>query len=134
MRLLIKNTFLNALSLFLLTQVISGIKVSGGFIAFILSGFCLTLLFWFLKPILNLISLPLNAITLGFFSVVSNAILFYLLTVFIPNVGISAFTFSGFSLAGFIIPKIHFNTFWAFIVIACLQSFLFAFFKWIIKK
>ena len=134
MKLLIRNTLINALSLFLLTQAISGIRISGGFIAFILAGFCLTILFWVLKPVLNLISLPLNALTLGFFSVVTNAILFYLLTVFIPNVSIFAFTFPGFSFAGFIVPKIFINTFFAFIVIACLQSLLFTFFKWVFKK
>ena len=134
MKSLLRNTFLNALSLFLLTQLISGINISGGFIAFVLAGFCLTILFWILKPVLNLISLPLNALTLGFFSVVTNAILFYLLTVFIPNVSIFAFTFPGFSFAGFIVPKIFINTFFAFIVIACLQSLLFTFFKWIFKK
>ncbi|OGH06094.1 MAG: hypothetical protein A2W22_04235 [Candidatus Levybacteria bacterium RBG_16_35_11] len=134
MKSLLRNTFLNALSLFLLTQLISGINISGGFIAFVLAGFCLTILFWILKPVLNLISLPLNALTLGFFSVVTNAILFYLLTVFIPNVSIFAFTFPGFSFAGFIVPKIFINTFFAFIVIACLQSLLFTFFKWVFKK
>lgn len=134
MKSLLRNTLINAFSLFLLTQAISGISISGGLVAFILAGFCLTILFWVLKPVLNLISIPLNALTLGFFSVVTNGILFYLLTVFIPNVSISAFTFQGVSFAGFIIPKVSINTFFAFIVIAILQSLIFAFIKWVVKK
>jgi len=134
MKSLLRNTLINALSLFLLAQVISGLNISGGFIAYVLAGFCLTLLFLVLKPLLNLISLPLNAVTLGLFSFITNGILFYLLTVFIPNVSISSFTFKGANYAGFIIPKVEVSTFFAFIVIALLQSFLFAFFKWIAKK
>jgi len=102
--------------------------------AYLLAGFCLTLLFLVLKPVLNIISIPLNALTLGFFSVVTNGILFYLLTVFIPNVTIKAFTFYGVSFAGFIIPKVSINIFFAFIIIALLQSLIFAFIKWVVKK
>jgi putative membrane protein len=131
---LLRNILLNALCLFLLAQIISGLNISGGFWAYILSGFCLTILFFIVKPILNLISLPLNILTLGLFSVVTNGIIFYLLTVFIPNVKISGFTFQGFSYAGFIIPKFGIGTFLAFIVIACFQSLLFAFIKWLVRK
>jgi putative membrane protein len=131
---ILKNTLINGLSLFLLTQLITGIAIEGGFVAYVLAGFCLTLLFTILRPILNLISLPLNALTLGFFSVFTNGILFYLLTVFIPSVSIKAFTFPGASFAGFIIPKISINTFFAFLVVAFLQSIIFTLIKWIIRK
>jgi putative membrane protein len=134
MKSLLRNTLFNALSLFLLSQVISGISISGGFIAYVLAGFCLTLLFLVLKPVLNIVSLPLNALTLGLFSIVTNGILFYLLTILVPDVSITGFTFQGLSYAGFIIPKFSVNTFFAFIVIAIFQSILFAFIKWVGKK
>jgi len=134
MKAILRNTLLNALCLFLIAQVVSGLKISGGIVTYIVAGLCLTFLFKLLKPLLNLISLPLNVVTLGLFSVVTNGIIFYVLTVFIPSVNISGFTFSGASYLGFIIPKISIGTFFAFIVIAGLQSVLFGFMKWISKK
>ena len=131
---MLRNTLLNALCLFLIAQVVSGLQIAGGFFTYILAGLCLTLLFKLLKPVLNLISLPLNVITLGLFSVVTNGIIFYVLTIFIPSVNIAAFTFPGVSYLGFIIPKIGVGTFFAFIVIAALQSVVFGFMKWVIKK
>ena len=44
------------------------------------------------RPVLGLLTLPINLITLGLFSFVLNAILFWLLAAFVP----------GFSVAGFV--------------------------------
>ena len=131
---LLRNTLINAFALFLISQVVYGLEIKGGFLTYFFGGLALALLFKLLKPILKLISLPLNALTLGFFSFVVNAIIFYLLTVFIPSISISGFTFSGISYAGFTIPKVAVNTFFAFIVIAILQSLIFNFTEWVMKK
>lgn len=131
---ILKNTVFNAIAIFILSQVLAGVKVSGGIETLLLSGFILSVLFIFIKPILNLVSLPLNMITLGLFSFLSNAILLYILTIFVPNVMISPFTFKGFSLAGFIIPVMQFNSFWAFIISALVLSLIINFFNWLTKK
>lgn len=131
---ILKRTVFNAISLFILSQVISGVKISGGIQTLLFAGFVLSLLFILLKPILNIFSLPLNVVTLGLFSFITNAVLLYLLTVFVPNIIISSFTFNGFSFSGFIIPKIQFNTVYAFIVSAALLSLIINFFNWLIKK
>jgi putative membrane protein len=122
------------LSLFILAQVVPGLAVHGGLVTFIAGGLALSLLFLIVKPILNLISLPLNLVTMGLFSFLINAIIFYLLTVFVTGISITSFTFPGFSFFGFIAPKIFFNTFFAFIIIALLQSLIVTFLSWLIKK
>ncbi len=131
---ILRNTIFNAIALFILSQILPGVKVIGGIQTLLLSGFILSILFIVLKPILNLFSLPLNMITLGLFSFISNAILLYILTVFVPNVSISEFTFSGFSFAGFVIPVMNFSTFWAFIISAALLALVINFFHWLIKR
>ena len=73
-------------------------------------------------------------VTLGLFSFLTNAILLYLLTIFVPNISISAFTFNGFSFAGFIVPVMRFNTFYAYIISAGLLAIVINFFDWLIKK
>ena len=134
MKSLIRNIVINSLSLFILALAIPGFRVSGGVLTYLLGGIALSILFMIVKPILNIISLPLNLVTLGLFSFVTNAIIFYLLTVFVTPITITAFTFPGVSSAGFIIPKLYINTLFAFILIAFFQSLIVTFASWIIKK
>ena len=130
---ILRNTLFNAFSIFLISLVISGMKVYGGIVTILVAGFVLTLLLKILKPILNLLSLPLNIITLGLFSFIINIIIFYVLTVLVVGIVISSFTFSGISFAGFVIPKIYFNTFFAFILVSILQSLVVSLLDWLIK-
>lgn len=129
-----RNTLFNAFSIFLISQVISGMKVSGGLITYLVGGFALTILLVLLKPVLKILTLPLNIITLGMFSFVINVIIFYLLTVLVTGINITAFTFPGLSFSGFIIPSIYLNTLFSFILISFLQSVVVSFLTWLIKK
>jgi len=134
MKSILRNTLINALTLFLIAQIVSGVHINGGFVTYLFGGFALSLLFLILKPILNIISIPLNIVTLGMFSVLTNVIIFYLLTVFVPGVAISEFTYPGTSYAGFIIPKMFINGFFVFIIVSFLQSLIFSFVSWVMRK
>lgn len=134
MKSIARNISFYAFALFGLTQFLEGVKISGGFLTYILGGIVLSLIFLIIKPILNLIALPLNIITLGLFSFFSNVIILYILTVFVPDVRINAFQFQGFSLAGFIIPKVYLNSFMAFVASAFSLSIIVSFLTWLIKK
>ena len=133
MKNLLRNTLFNAFSIYLISQFITGMKVSGGLITCIIAGLVLTLLMKIVKPILNLLALPLNIITLGTFSFVINVIIFYILTVLVAGIAISSFTFPGVSFAGFIVPHIYFNTIFAFVLVSFLQSFVVSFLSWLMK-
>ena len=73
------------------TQIISGIAVNPIWTALIV-GACLTLFNMFIKPIINILTLPLNMITLGLFSLVVNGVLFWYLGAFIKGFTVSDFT------------------------------------------
>ena len=118
----------------MLRLVLPGVKVFGGIPTYILGGVILTLMFLIIKPILNILTLPLNFITLGTFSSFTNVIILYLLTILIPNISIHAFQFSGLKFVGFVIPKIFVNTFFAFILASLLLSIIFTFLIWLVKK
>ncbi len=133
MKSFLRNTLFNAFTIFILSQMLPGVKVSGGFFTLILGGIALTLLLLILRPVLNILTLPLNLVTMGFFSFLSNVIIFYLLTVFVTGISITAFTFPGLSYAGFIIPQIYFNTLFAFIAVSFFQSAIFSFLVWLTK-
>ena len=130
----LQNVLFNAFSIFLLTQIISGVKVSGGLPTYFFGGIALTILLVFLKPILNILALPLNIVTLGFFSFLTNIIIFYLLTVIVPGIAINAFTFPGLFYSGFVVPQFYFNVIFAFLLVAFLQSLIVSFLTWLVKK
>lgn len=129
-----RNTLFNAFAIFMISQILPGVKVSGGFFTYFFGGMALTVLFILLRPILNILALPLNLITLGMFSFLTNVIIFYALTVLVAGITISAFTFPGYEYAGFIIPKIYFNTLFAFVLVSFLQAAIVSFLSWLIQK
>src|SRR3990167_2891202 len=134
MKSILRKIVFYSVALFLVAQTLEGVKVSGGLLTYILGGIVLSILFVIVRPILSIVTLPLNIITLGLFSFLINAIILYLLTIFVPNISISAFTLKGFSLAGFVVPSISFNNFFAFIVTSILLSFIEGALKWLTKK
>ncbi|MCL5438928.1 MAG: phage holin family protein [Patescibacteria group bacterium] len=134
MKSLIRNTIVNSLSLLALTQLLAGVKIEGGTLTYLIGGIALSLMIFLLKPLLNLLALPLNFITFGTFSFFINVIILYLLTVAIPQITISAFTFKGESFMGFVIPKISVNAFFAYIISSAVLSFVASLVNWLIKK
>lgn len=130
----LRNVLFNSFSIFLIAQVVGGVKVTGGLPTYIFGGVALTILLVFIKPILNILSLPLNLITFGLFSFLTNIVIFYLLTVIVPGISIGAFTFPGISYFGFVVPSIYFNVIFAFLLVSFLQSLIVSFLTWIIKK
>lgn len=134
MKSIIRNIAFYSFALFAVSQILVGVKVSGGFWGYILGGIVLTLLFLVIKPILSIITLPLKIITLGAFSYLINVIILYLLTIFITSITITAFTFNGFSFAGFVVPNISLNNFFAFVVSSVLLSVIIGGLKWITEK
>ena len=45
----------------------------------------------FIKPVINLLTLPLNIVTLGIFSLILNALIIMLLGLLVPGFGVSGF-------------------------------------------
>lgn len=133
MKSLLRTSLINAFSLFILTQILSGVKVSGGLPSYVFGGLALAVIYKILKPILNIISFPLNIITLGATSFLINILLFYIATSLIPQISINEFTLNGTSFAGFITPTLHLNTFFAYGAAALVQSVLVSFISWLRK-
>ena len=133
MRSIIKNIALYALALFLASKVFSGVTIVGGLTTLIIAGVTLSILRLIVAPILRVLTLPLNIASLGAFTFVINAVVLYLLTIFVPQITISSFLFQGLKINGFIIPPIYFNTFFAYIVTAFFISLIVLLIKWVIK-
>lgn len=133
MRYLLRNTAIYAFTLYIMPYLINGVKISGGIYTVVVAGIALTLMMMILKPILNFISIPLNILSMGIFSTLTNVFILYLLTVFFTKISITAFTYPGAHFAGFIIPSVHLNTFFAFVFAAAILSAISSFLSWLLK-
>ena len=82
--------FITAIVAFFLTKILPGVHFDG-FTGAVIFAIVLGLLNLILKPILSLFGLPLTIITLGFFSLVINAIIILVADYFIDSMEVSGF-------------------------------------------
>ena len=81
--------FVNALGIFLADYLIAGIVFQGDILTLIIAGLLLGLINFFVRPILKLISAPLILLSLGFFTIIINMGLPWLLEYFITELTIT---------------------------------------------
>lgn len=79
-------------------KLIGGFSFSNDPAALILAAVILGAVNLLLKPLLKLVTLPLNLITLGAFSLLLNATLLYLIVQVVPGLSAEAFLFSGLGI------------------------------------
>lgn len=87
---IILHWILISVAVFATSKIISGIFIDPIWTALIV-GACLTLFNMFIRPIVNIITLPINALTLGVFSLVVNGALFWYLGTLIKGFEVKTF-------------------------------------------
>lgn len=98
---------INTISLFLVMNIVAGVSVDS-WQAIVVAAFVLGLLNAFLRPILILLTLPFNILSLGLFTFIINGLMFYLAAKFVK----------GFNVMGF------WNAFWAALVFSVISFVL----------
>lgn len=87
-------------------------------VAIVLAAVVFEFLFSFIKPILKLLFLPINVVTLGLFSALLNIFLLWLVTYLVP----------GFHIGDLQLLGVELNQFWTLVVtafvISIMQSFV----------
>lgn len=133
MRTVLRSIGIYLLALYFLPQLIPGFTIEGGFMTLIVGAVVLAAMFLILKPILSIISFPVNMLTLGLFSIIINAFILYLLTILVPDITVQPFSYPRTNISGFIIPHIFFNTFFAYTYSAFILSCINSGIRWLIK-
>lgn len=90
---LILRLIFNALGLILISELVSGITVSGFYPA-IIAAVVLSVLNIIIRPILLILTLPITVITLGLFAFVINAGLFLFAASFIEGFAVENFWYA----------------------------------------
>ena len=90
MRRMLVNLLLSAAMLYLISFIIPGITLSG-FTSALVAAFVLGLVNAVIKPIIQLLALPITIITLGLFSLVINALMLMLTSSIVRDFHVNGF-------------------------------------------
>lgn len=83
--------FITTLAIFALPYFVAGITVNGIITALIVSA-CLVFLNMVVKPIVTILTLPINILTLGLFSIIINGVFFWFVAQIIQGFSVASFT------------------------------------------
>jgi putative membrane protein len=133
MRSLIKHFILDTIALYLISQVISGIIFEEGMATLFLAGGVLMIANMIIKPVINVLLLPINLVTFGLFKWVTYAVTLYLVTLVVPGFKLGQFIFAGFNSYWFNVPGITLSGILAFIAFSFVISFVSSVLHWIFK-
>ena len=133
MKSFLRGIVVNIITLFSITQTIGGIDYSGKFLVIVWASVYLSIFNLIIKPLLNLLLMPINLLTLGASRWIINVFVLFLVTLFLSEFKIVGISFPGFSFAGFIIPKINLTFFWSLILISFIIEAFSSFVSWVLK-
>lgn len=131
MKTLLRYFLINLASLWLTTRIIPGLGYFGGIKSLLVGGLVFTLINLLLVPLLKVLFLPLNLLTLGLFAWITNVLALYALVTLVSDFSLIPYTFPGVSYDGFIIPSYDLSPFMVAIVASFLIGIITHFLQWL---
>jgi putative membrane protein len=133
-RLLLRSISINALGIYLTIQILSGaIYYVGGFKTIFIAALLISLANLIVRPLVNLLLLPVHILTLGAFRWVTNLVTLYLVTLIEKDLIIHPFTSPRLDLSYAIIPPITFSSFGSFVLVTITLTLVFHFIYWLFQ-
>lgn len=133
MKKIFKFYIVDTLSLYLVSLVAQGIVFKDPYKTIFIAGIFVTVISITARPVINLLLLPLNLITFGFFRWISFALVLYLVALIYPDFKITGFFFSGFQSVWIDLPSVSLALPWAYVAFSFLYALIASFFHWLSK-
>lgn len=133
MKFFLQNFLLNLTALWVTSKILPGFTFNGGFKALAIGAVVWMFINLAIIPLLRVMFLPLNLLTLGLFTWVINVIGLYFLTAILPQFKLLPYHYPGANIGGVIIPSIDLNVLYVAIVASFLIGFISHFLQWLIK-
>lgn len=131
MRWVIRQLLFHFTALILTATIVPGFSIGSTYENIAIATAALSVINVFIKPIVKILFLPLNMITLNLFSIVINIAVVFGLTKVVPTVTISSWYFSGFTFNGFTIPAFEFTVLYTFILVSIIITLIIAILNWV---
>lgn len=97
MKAVLRHYIVDTFSLFFMSKFFQGIVFERGEYTLLIAGLVLMVSGLVVKPIINLLILPLNLVTFGVFKWVSSVVALYIVTLIVPGFAILKMAFGGFT-------------------------------------
>lgn len=131
MKTLLRYFLINLASLYAATRLIPGLAYTGGFKSLATGAFIFMLINLILVPLLKILFLPLNLLTVGLFSLLINVLALYALTTTFSDFRLIPFYFPGYNLNGLIIPAVYLSPFYVAVLASLVISLITHFLQWL---
>ncbi|HBU21828.1 TPA: hypothetical protein DEB02_02700, partial [Candidatus Beckwithbacteria bacterium] len=106
MRRFLRLALLNSISLFVVSAFYPGLIVTPLLTGIVYAGAVFTLINYLVKPIVKLLLLPINLVTLGLFRWLSNVLILLTLTRLLSTVSVVPAVIPSLAYQGFVVPQI----------------------------
>lgn len=133
MKSLIRTYLLNLGSLWATTQILPALSISDGLQGLLIASAGFMAANIILIPLLRILLLPLNLLTVGLFSWLANVLALYFLVTVIPSLQIASYDFPGFNYSGFSFPALNLSPFFVVIIASFLIGLIHHFLNWLAK-
>lgn len=131
MRTLLRYFLINLVSLWVTTRIIPGLTYSGGIKSLLIGGLAFMIINFLLVPLLKILFLPLNLLTLGLFAWITNVLALYALTTIVSDFQLVPYTFQGYSAGGLNIPSYDLSPFLVAIISSFIIGLITHFLQWL---
>ncbi len=131
MKTLLRYFLINLGALWVTTRIISGLTYTGGFKRLIIGGVTFMLINMILVPLLKILLLPLNLLTLGFFAWITNVLALFALTTVVSDFKLVPYFFPGFDAGFVILPPYELSAFLSAVIASFLIGIITHFLQWL---
>lgn len=132
MKRLLRSFAIHFLVLWFIAKNIGGVEYGNDLRILAYGAVALTFADFLLKPLINILLLPFNLVTLGVFRWVSNVITLYIATALVPGFSVVAFVYKGLATNFLVIPSLELSLFPAYIAISFAISIFSSFLFWLV--
>lgn len=130
MKRLLRYFLINLVSLLAAAAVIPGLTYTGGAKSLVIGAIAFMVINLLLVPLLKILFLPLNLLTLGLFAWLTNVLALYALTT-ISDFKLVSYAFSGANLGGIVVPAYELSPFLVAIVASFVIGLITHFLQWL---
>lgn len=134
MKVFLRHILINLLVLYLTDLIYPGFSILHDLKTLLTASIIWLLLNKIVKPIIKLLLLPINLITLNLFTWVISLLTLFLLQIIVGGISIQAYNFPGSSFEGFVIPPIAIGVFVSYLITSTLLNAIHSFIFWLIRK
>jgi putative membrane protein len=80
-----------AVAVVITVNVVPGLAITGGWVTTLIVAVVWSVMVTVIKPVLKILTLPITILTFGLFSLILNALLFWLMAAIVPGFVVSGF-------------------------------------------